>query len=293
MATSRYLQVDVFTSTPFHGNALAVILDAEALSGAQMQRIATWMNLSETAFVLPPTRTGADYRVRIFTPRRELPFAGHPSVGTAHALLEAGRLGGKECFVQECGAGLLPVRVLGSGRERRIFVCAPRPTVREVGAGVPAALLRALGAPLHARRAPLLIDNGPSWLIAELGDADAVRALAPDFAALEALCSGIGAIGVSVFGRAAAADHAIAVRAFCPGDAIPEDPVTGSANAAIGDYLHRTGQLGEIGALYRASQGRELGRDGYVDVEVDAQTGDVDIGGQTVTIVDGSIVLQD
>ena len=288
MRSSAYKQVDVFTSIPLFGNPLGVILDAEGVDPADMQRIAAWMNLSETAFVLPPTRPGADYRVRIFTPRRELPFAGHPSVGTAHALLESGRLAPKPGLVQECGAGLLPVRVL-DGARRRVFVQAPRTRERVLDAAAARELARSLPAPFGAT--PRLLDNGPLWFVAELGSEAAVRTLAPDEERVAALCRRVGAVGAGVFARSGDADYQLVVRAFCPADNIPEDPVTGSLNAAIGAFLLANGGLAAVGAEYRASQGREVGRDGYVDVRVDRASGDVEIGGESVTVVDGTILL--
>lgn len=289
LRTAPFKKVDVFTAAPFQGNALAVVLDADGLAPTDMQRIAAWMNLSETAFVLQPTRAEADYRLRIFTPARELPFAGHPSVGTAHALLEAGRMATRPHFIQECAAGLLPGRIAGDGAGRRIFVRAPRADLREVAAEAVDAAATALGAAPVRRHAPRIADNGPVWLVCELESETVVRALAPDYAALARLCRGIGAIGVAVFGLAEGRDYTQAVRVFVPGDGIPEDPVTGSANAAIGAYLHATGQL-DGASSYRASQGRELGRDGYVDVVV-GHNGDVEIGGQSVTCADGTILL--
>jgi PhzF family phenazine biosynthesis protein len=287
LRTSAFKQVDVFTSNPMYGNALAVIFDTEGLTTEDMQRIAAWTNLSETTFVLPPTQPTADYRVRIFTPRSELPFAGHPSVGTAHALIESERVAVKPHLVQECAAGLLPVEVIGDGFDQRIFVRAPRAAISAPARDVTAELTRALGVAPTA--APMLVNVGPDWLLCDLGSEDAVRGLKPDMTAIARL-SDI-AIGVAVFGRSDNKDYALAVRAFAPADGVPEDPVTGSANAAIGAFLHANGGLKKIGAKYRASQGREVGRDGYVDVRVDETTGDVDIGGQTVTCVDGVLAL--
>ena len=288
LRTSSFKQVDVFTSKPMRGNPLAVVFDAEGLSPEQMQHIAAWMNLSETTFVLPPTQAGADYRIRIFTPRSELPFAGHPSVGTAHALLEAERVPVKDALVQECAAGLLPVRVIGASAARRILVRTPRARFAELPAALRAPIARAFGTELRA--APRVVTVGPDWVICDLGDEASVRGLKPDMQALIALRQSAGSAYFAVFGRANSADYAIAVRTFCPADGIPEDPVTGSANASIGAYLHASGELARIGAAYRASQGRELGRDGFVDVSVDAN-GDVEIGGQSVTCVDGTLVM--
>jgi PhzF family phenazine biosynthesis protein len=291
LRTSAFKQIDVFTAVPTGGNPVAVILDAENISDADMQRIANWTNLSETTFVLPPTRPEADYRLRIFTPRSELPFAGHPSVGTAHALLESAWIKPKTHLIQECGAGLLPIRVESDGDERRIFVRAPRAKFTEFSEQDIATIGKALryAAPFHS---PVRqVDVGPKWVLCELHDEAAVRALDPNMDALISLQPQIDAIGFCVFGRAANADYAFAVRAFCPADGIPEDPVTGSANAAIGAYLLANGKLNASNARYRVSQGREVGRDGYVDVCVDISTGDVEIGGQSVTCVDGTIVL--
>jgi PhzF family phenazine biosynthesis protein len=283
--------VDVFTSEPLSGNALAVILDAEGLSDGDMQRIAAWTNLSETTFVLPPTKPGASYRVRIFTPRSELPFAGHPSVGTAHALVEAGRIDPAAALVQECAAGLLPVRVVGDGAARGVFVCAPRVRAKHTEATGIGAFVHALGAPSIGPAVPQTLNAGPDWLIVDLGSEAAVRLLKPDLAAIDAASRRTGITGVTVFGRAAGGDYALVVRAFAPADGVPEDPVTGSANAAIGAYLLLTGQLDAIGANYRASQGREVGRNGFVDVRVDAATGEVEIGGQSVTCIEGTMLL--
>jgi PhzF family phenazine biosynthesis protein len=290
MIASAYKQIDVFTSRRFFGNALAVVIDADGLAGADMQRIAAWINLSETAFALRPTRPGASYRVRIFTPRSELGFAGHPSVGTAHALLDAGLIAATGTLVQECAAGLLPVRVLGEGAARRIFVRAPRAEVAAIDASALDATARALAGPAIADP-PRIVDLGLKWLICRLDGETAVRTLQPDMAAVAAVSRRLGAVGISVFGHTAGQDCALVVRAFCPGHGIPEDPVTGSANAAIGAYLLASGGLAAVGNNYRASQGREVGRDGVVEVRVDPATGDVEIGGQSVTCADGTLVL--
>lgn len=287
----RFVQLDVFASRLFDGNPLAVVVDAEGLDEATMQRIARWTNLSETAFLLPPTRPQADYRVRIFTPRQELPFAGHPSVGSAWVAIEAGRVAaGKTALVQECAAGLLPVQVTGSGAQRLIRVQAPPARIDAADAALRAALAQALRielAPDEACRA----DNGPQWLLCNLAEAAAVRRLQPDLAAVAALCLQQRAVGIGVFGREHAGDAAMAVRAFCPADGIPEDPVTGSANAAIMAWLGQRGDRDGYGLRYRASQGREVGRDGVVEVARDAASGAVTIGGACAIGVRGELLL--
>lgn len=230
-----FAQVDVFTTCVGYGNALAVVFDADELDAATMQRFAAWTNLSETTFVLTPTRIEADFRLRIFTPRQELAFAGHPTVGTTHALLDAGRIAaGKKRLSLECGAGLLPVRVDDDSGVRRIFVQAPTPTLVSTDAATPTSLTHALGVAPVDGSPPCIADVGAVWLIADLGEASRVRSLRPDFAGLATLSLACGVVGVAVFGRETSAAAQIAVRAFCPADGIPEDPVTGSANAAIG-----------------------------------------------------------
>lgn len=286
MQSRRFLQLDVFADRPGAGNALGVVLDSEGLDAAAMQALAHWTNLSETTFLLPPAQPGASYRVRIFTPRQELPFAGHPSVGSAHAALESGLANAQDGqLLQECAAGLLPMRVEGEGAQRRIHVRAPK--AREVPTAVAPTLLDAALAGIPSGQLPpVLMDNGPRWWLIELADDVAVRGMRPDLAAIAALTRATGAVGLSVFGGCSDPAHELVVRAFCPAENIPEDPVTGSANAAIAAWLDLNGAL--PGPRYRASQGREMGRDGLVEVEVDAE-GEVWIGGQTQTVVAGTL----
>ncbi len=256
MTKRSFLQLDVFASAPGRGNPLAVVLDAADLDSTAMQAIAAWLNLSETTFVMPTTQTGADYRLRIFTPRQELPFAGHPSVGTAHAVIQRGLVTPRDGrLVQECGAGLLPIRVDGEGER------------------------------LGALR-PVVIDNGPRWWCIELADEAAVRTLSPDLDEMARGSRATQAVGVAVFARCAGQPFALVVRAFVPADGIPEDPVTGSANAAICAWLHANEAL--PGRRFLSSQGREVGRDGIVECAVDGD-GDVWIGGQTQTVIEGDI----
>lgn len=282
MTGRELLLLDVFASAPGRGNPLAVVLDAVDLDRAAMQAIAAWLNLSETTFVLPPTQAGADYRLRIFTPRQELPFAGHPSVGTAHALIERARVTPRDGrLVQECGAGLLPIRVDGEGEQRRLHVRAPRGTER---AADPALVLPSLRTERLGALRPVVIDNGPRWWCIELADEAAVRSLAPDLDAMARGSRATPAVGVAVFARCDGQPYALAVRAFVPADGIPEDPVTGSANAAICAWLYANHAL--PARRFLSSQGREVGRDGIVECEVDGD-GDVWIGGQTQTVVEG------
>jgi PhzF family phenazine biosynthesis protein len=278
-----FLQLDVFASARGCGNPLAVVFDAEGLDPPAMQAIASWLNLSETTFVLPPTQAGADYRLRIFTPRQELPFAGHPSIGTAHAVLERGMVMPHEGrLVQECAAGLLPLRVEGDGSQRRLHVRAPRATER---VGDRASVLASLPGVRLGQLRPALIDNGPRWWCIELVDEAAVRALAPDLETVARASVASGAVGVAVFARCRDRPFELVVRAFVPADGIPEDPVTGSANAAIAAWMNENDALPAL--RYLSSQGREVGRDGIVECAVDPD-GEVWIGGQTQTVIKGA-----
>jgi len=288
MTIRDFMQLDVFADQPGRGNPLGVVFGADDLDTAAMQALAAWLNLSETTFVLPATQAGADYRLRIFTPRQELPFAGHPSVGTAHAVLERGLATPKpepqgDALVQECAAGLLPLRLTGDGAARAIHVRAPRGVERAADTGAVLASLQ--GARRGAVR-PALIDNGPRWWCIELADEATVRRLAPNLEAMAAANRADGSVGVAVFARCVGPDYALVVRAFVPADGIPEDPVTGSANAAIAAWLHANDALPS--ARFRSSQGREVGRDGVVEIEVDA-AGEVWIGGLTQTVIEGTL----
>ena len=280
MKARAFQQVDVFTTVPFKGNPVAVVLDGDELSGAAMQSIAAWTNLSETTFVCAPTDPRADYRLRIFTPRRELPFAGHPTIGSAHAALRHGlkpRTEGR--LVQECGKGLVDIQIDGD----RLFLALPEPQFREPASPQIASVADGLRiGPADIQRASI-VDVGPVWFTIQLASGDAVRALAPDMGKLAAL-SAMGLTGVNVFGLyppGAGAD--LEVRSFAPGDGVPEDPVCGSGNGCVAALVRRDRVL-ETHA-YVASQGRCLGRDGRVAVRFDGGT--IWLGGHAVTCVEG------
>ena len=290
MRPRRFLQLDVFADTVGKGNALAVVLDASGMDAVAMQRFAAWMNLSETAFLLPTTDAKADYRVRIFTPRQELPFAGHPSVGSAYAALHSGIVQARDgVLMQECAAGLLPLRIETSGSRRRVHVRAPRASMRGANAGELDELASIFPQVTRENLArSRVVDNGPLWWIVPLAEAHAVRELRPSLAAMGSLCAASNCVGLAVHAHADAPDHQLVVRAFCPNDSIPEDPVTGSANAAIAAVLAADGELARCGNPYVASQGRELGRDGVVHVAVDDQD-EVWIGGDCVVAISGEL----
>ena len=272
-----FCKVDVFTTTPYYGNPVAVVLDGTGLTTDQMQRFAHWTNLSETTFVLPPSGPDADYQVRIFTPVAELPFAGHPTLGTCHAWLEAGGLPRPgDVVVQECAAGLVRVRRTDAG----LAFAAP-PLVRSGPVDEP--LLEHLADLAGINRADIAdaqwVDNGPGWVAVLLADADAVLALRPKPVDLD-----LGVVGP----YPEDSPYAFEVRAFFPKDgATVEDPVTGSLNASLAEWLLRTGRAK---APYLASQGTALGRAGRVHISTEPD-GTIWVGGGTITCVTGHVEL--
>jgi PhzF family phenazine biosynthesis protein len=282
MGTRRFKQVDVFTRVPFRGNPVAVVLDGSGLAAADMQRIAAWTNLSETTFVLPPSSPDADYGLRIFTPRAELPFAGHPTLGSAHAVIEAGIVTPRSGKLrQECGAGILDLQVEGE----TIWLDAPGAT--DTAFSETEMLQKVLCA--KVRGAPRIMNVGPRWLVADLGDAPTVAALSPDLAALADLSRRLSIGGVTVYGASADGESAIHVRSFAPAHGIPEDPVCGSGNISVAAYLVKTGQTEGIGKRYVARQGMQLGRDGKVSVKIENDR--IFLGGSAVTCVEGTLKL--
>lgn len=290
MATYRFKQVDVFTMERFLGNPVAVVLAADGINLDRMQRIAAWTKLSETTFVVRPASPEADYRLRIFTPDRELPFAGHPTVGSAHAVLEGGLVAATTTSMrQECGAGILALTVEGAGTGRRIFVRAQEAKVVRDHAQTVDALAAALGMTVATSPAPMAIDVGPVWLVAHVEDAESVARLRPDMAAIERLSREADVIGLTVFDLDAGRDAPVHLRTFAPAAGVPEDPVCGSCNVALAAYLAETGLLAETGDEYVASQGQELGRDGRVYVRVRDRGRQIEIGGHAVTTIDGEI----
>jgi PhzF family phenazine biosynthesis protein len=301
MTSRPFKQVDVFTSTPYFGNPLAVVLDGSGLDDEAMQRFAKWTNLSETTFLLAPSSTEADYRVRIFTPGGELPFAGHPTLGSCHAWLQAGgkpKVAGR--IVQQCTAGLVAIRREGEGlgfAAPPLRRSAPSPTLL-------AKVAAALGLKAQQIVAAQMLDNGPAWLSLLLSDADTVLALKPDHRTLRELGQKVGVAGIPAphdapplivrsnrearaFARSDETPPGLEVRAFAAPIGIEEDPVTGSLNASLAQWLIAEGHLPE---RYVAAQGQCLGRAGRVRVMRDAD-GQVWIGGDSVTCIDGKVTL--
>jgi PhzF family phenazine biosynthesis protein len=290
MSKYRFKQVDAFTSRPLYGNPVAVVLDADDLSDEQMQRIANWTNLSETTFVLKPTISGRAYRLRIFTPAHELPFAGHPTIGSCHAVLEAGIVEPNDGrLVQECGAGNLPLRIEGKGSERRIWVEAPEAKLVGEYPELTDALSEALRSPIADSPPPTAFRNGPNWLFVRFEKESDLAALKPDMSALVALSPTV--TGVAAFAFVDGGEFAVHIRCFAPVAGVPEDPVTGSANAALPAYLVHHGLLDRTGREYVATQATEMGRDGRVHVRVLDDAGRGEIGGQAMTVVEGEISI--
>jgi PhzF family phenazine biosynthesis protein len=271
-----FSQVDVFSTEPLKGNPVAVVHDADGISDEEMQRFAHWTNLSETTFLLTPTDRRADYRLRIFTPTAELPFAGHPTIGSAHAWLEAGGVArSQDELLQECTAGLLRVR-----RAERLAFAAP-PLLREgpVSEQERRQIITALALDDGDVVDLSWGENGPGWVVVLMRDAAAVLAVRPDWSSFGAL--DIGIVGPYPSGS----ECAVEVRAFCPSIGVVEDPVTGSLNASIGQWLAGN----RLPSTYVASQGTALGRAGRVHVDKDGDT--VWVGGDAKTTIRGTVGL--
>ena len=288
MTTRPFQQVDVFTATPYLGNPLGVVLDGSGLSTAAMQAFTNWTNLSECTFVLPPTQPGADYKVRIFCPGRELPFAGHPTLGTCHAWLLAGGQPQGKHIVQECGVGLVKIRRDG---QRLAFAAPPLLKSGPLPEADVALIARGLGVAREDIVAHAWCDNGPNWRGVMLRSAEQVLALKPDGAVLAGLDVGVvgprGKVGVTA-PQAPGADTDFEVRAFFPGNnGMAEDPVTGSLNAALAQWLMGAGLAP---ARYVAAQGTALGRAGRVHIERDDE-GSIWVGGESVSCVSGQVTL--
>ena len=277
MTVRRFNLIDVFTTVPYRGNPVAVVLDGDGLASEQMQRLAHWLNLSETTFLLAPSDPRADYRVRIFMPTAELPFAGHPTLGSCHAWLASGGSPKRpDAVVQECDAGLIAVRQTGDG------LAFAAPPLRRSGP-VEEALVSHIASVLEIARGDIAdaqwVDNGPGWVAVMLGSADAVLALRPGPVDLM-----LGVVGPYPQG----ATEAFEVRAFFPKDgSTVEDPVTGSLNASLAQWLLASGRAS---APYVVSQGSALGRAGRVHVSHD-EDGEIWVGGGTVTCVEGEVAL--
>ena len=301
MRARPFQQIDVFTAAPGYGNPVAVVLDGTGLDDAAMQHFARWTNLSETTFVLPPTDAQADYALRIFTPGGELPFAGHPTLGSCFAWLAAGgQPKSPDCVMQQCAKGLVPIRREAAGR---LAFAAPAMQLTAPSPSQLAKVAQALGVTAVQVQRAQVLDNGPQWLGLLLDSADTVLALQPDHAALAQLGLKVGVAGVHAapgasmliakssrearaFGAGREAPL-IEVRAFAVPIGVPEDPVTGSLNASLAQWLIGDG---ELPARYLAAQGTALGRAGRVHVQRD-DAGQVWVGGDCVSVIRGEVSL--
>lgn len=286
MPVSNYLQLDVFARSTGGGNPLGVIVDGNGWSTEQMQSFARWTNLVETTFLLAPVAPSASYRVRIFTPTREIAFAGHPSVGSAHAALESGvaqARGG--LLVQECEAGLIEIRSEGMGGNRELFVQAPTAHVLHTGVDSEPRLRGLLGNVALGALPPAFVEGGRRWWLAEFESELELRAWQPDHSAIAELAAASDSLGLCVFARSEAADDDLVVRAFPAGVGIVEDPASGAANGLIAAYIAQADPADPLTRGYRVSQGREMGHDAAI--RIDYRDGGVWVGGRTNTIVSG------
>lgn len=282
MQQRSFKQVDVFTPVAYRGNPLAVVLDGSGLSDAEMQRFAAWTHLSETTFLLPPENDAADYRVRIFTPGGELPFAGHPTIGSCHAWLQAGgKPRGREIIVQECKVGLVKLRKEG----KRMAFAAPPLERSAPSPAVLAQVAAALGVRASQVIAAQVLDNGPVWLSLLLDSPQTVLGLEPNHQQLKSLGQKVG-VAAAYLASGDAGPH-LEVRAFAAPIGITEDPVTGSLNASLAQWLIEDKHMP---ARYVAAQGARLDRAGRVHIERDVH-GQVWVGGEAVTCIDGSVML--
>ncbi|WP_327241632.1 PhzF family phenazine biosynthesis protein [Streptomyces sp. NBC_01320] len=277
--TRSFMQVDVFSALPYRGNPVAVVLDGTDLSDQAMQRLACWTNLSETTFVLPPTVPEADYRLRIFTPQNELPFAGHPTLGSARAWLEGGGMPRHaDRIVQECAAGLVTVR---RSKDALSFAAPPRIRDGVLDDAYLNQIVAAFGITREQVLAHQWVDNGPGWAVIQLATAREVLALEPDLSLIPAAM--VGAIGAHPEGS----EHHFEMRTFAPGAGVPEDPACGSMNAAVGQWLTSTGAAP---TTYRVSQGTRLQRAASIEITAEAD-GTVWVSGAATICIRGSITV--
>ncbi len=286
-----FKQVDVFTDRPFLGNPVAVVLEADGLDEDQMLTIARWTHLSETTFIQQPQDIdSADYRVRIFSPAGEMAFAGHPSIGSAHAYLERRGAGGigLNAVRQECGVGVVALSVEVDNAGRRIFLEMPPATLERSFDSSVEAISSALGVSIPDKPAPASFNVGPIWLVVFLEDENTVREMRPDMTAIHRLSDRFAIYGVTVFAFAVGNVAQVRVRSFAPAAGTNEDPVCGTGNAAVAAFLQSTGLISRVGEQYIATQGQELGRDGRVYVRI-RDGGNIAIGGAALTVIEGEM----
>jgi PhzF family phenazine biosynthesis protein len=288
MSSLRYLHLDVFAASYGGGNHLGVVIGADRWDSATMQSFARWTNLVETTFLLPPSVPQASYRVRIFTPHKEIAFAGHPSVGSAHAALECGLAQPHEGqLLQECGVGLLPIRVEGSGDARQLLLRSPAASVVAAKPDWSDAVQAALHGTAPGALAPALVDGGRRWWLVECADETSLRQWQPDHAAIARLAKASDSMGICAWARCHGSEYQLAVRAFGAGAGIIEDPASGAANGLLAAYLRQREPNGPLAHGYLVSQGREVGHDAHLSVHIHGE--DIWVGGRTHTVIDGAL----
>ena len=291
----RFLQLDVFTQRVGGGNPLGVVIGANTWSGSQMQAFARWTNLVETTFVLPPSVAGASYQLRIFSPSKEIPFAGHPTIGSAHAVLETGfsGLNSRGELVQQCAAGLLSIRADYVNGMRELYVAAPGAKVLKSGLDAHPTLSNILSGVQLGILPPAFVDGGRRWWLAELASEAELRAWKPDHASIGVLAKSTESMGLCAFARSKnSPDYKLIVRAFPAGVGIIEDPASGAANGLLAAFIQTMEPNGELSAGYDVSQGREIGHDATLKIRFEKSTEPavVWVGGQTHTVIDGRLV---
>lgn len=286
----RYLQLDVFPASTGGGNPLGVVFGAAHWNGAQMQQFAAWTQLVETTFVLPPQAAQADYRLRIFTPHKEIPFAGHPSIGSAHAILQTGWTRARQGMLwQECGAGVLPIRVHDApSAARELLIRTPATRILREHQEAHAALVPVLGETALGALGSALVEGGRRWWLSEFANEAQLRAWQPDHATLAQLAETSQSMGLCAFARSESADYELAVRAFPAGAGIIEDPASGAANGLIAAFIAMREPHGPLARGYRVSQGREIGHDARLILHVDERD-DVWVGGHSRIVIDGQL----
>ncbi len=289
MPSHRYFQLDVFTRRPGGGNPLGVVVGADAWSDAAMQAFAHWTDIVETTFLLRPTTDEASYRLRIFMPTREIAFAGHPSIGSAHVALLSGFAKPRgDVLIQECQAGLLPIRIEGESTERRLFIQAPKATVLKTGIERGSLLESTLSKVRLGKLPPAFVEGGRRWWLAEFADAAALRGWHPDHASIRKIALDSDSLGLCAFARSNEPGHDVVLRAFPAGVGIVEDPASGAANGLVAAYIAHAEPEGPLARGYSVSQGREMGHDAELILRVDADA-TVWVGGQTQTVVSGEV----
>ena len=290
---NRFMQVDVFGTKPYMGNPVAVVFDADNLSDNEMQAIARWTNLAETTFVQTATNDEADYRIRIFDTQTELPFAGHPSIGTAHAAIEAGLVDSTTTTIlQQCGAELIRLTVEGEGSNRHIYVTGPKPILKALPCQEAQEIASSLGLSSHEASSPMIVDVGARWLTFELSSETEVRDRVPNLKAVVDVSEKYSLTGVTTYAISDREQYQVCLRAFAPnGWSVEEDPVCGSGNICAAAHLSHSGRLQIIGNQYVANQGRDMGRDGQVSVLVSEGGDEITVGGTAVTCISGHIEI--